>query len=460
MRHGVASNLVYSLLVFIRRLVCVLPHRVAAALAVFTGLAWYGLAWRRRRVAKSNLVNAFPEWSHRRVGRTARASFISFMRTVVEFFRRPRYADPAYRARRVSVAGQAHLRAAFERGRGVILLLAHWGNWELIGPELAALGYPHRAVGRQLRSEAFMRFIHKTRGRSEMRFIDKHEAVRPTLAALRAAECVGIFIDQTTSEPGIETTFFGRVCMATRGPAAFALKTGAPVVPAMCPLLDDGRYEVRFDEPIAPPHTGDFQRDAAAMTQRLTSFVEARVREKPGQWLWSHRRWKPLDQGRFRIGFRHVETILVEAPDTPEEVEASRPVYAYLKAAYPHGRLTVLVGAALKHLVEGNPHVDEVIAYGRRSLLDLRRRYFHVAVLLSDSFGSAFRAVLAGIPLRVGARGGWRDWLLTHRVAPRSRERDKYYLEIAGALADATVRSSEATSPRSLGQESELLTKE
>ena len=428
------------------------------------GLLWYALAWRRRRVAKSNLVNAFPEWSHRQVCRTARLAFVSFMRTVLELFRQPRYADAAYRARWLGIKGEEHLRAAFDRGCGVILLLAHWGNWELIGPTLTALGYPHWAVGRQLRSATLMRFIHETRGLSKMRFIDKHRAVRPTLGALRAGNCVGIFIDQTTSEHGIEATFFGRVCSTTQGPAGFALKTGAPVVPAMCPLMPDGRYEVRFDEPIPAPQTGDAQRDVAEMTQRLTSFVEQRVREKPAQWLWSHRRWKPFDWGRFRPGFRHVETILVVTPDTPEAVEASRPACEHLKAAYPHGRLTVLTKAPLRHLVEGNPHVDEVMAYehrrGFQRALDVRRRYFHVAVVLSDSFGSALCALLAGIPLRVGARGRWRDWLLTHKVVPRSREGRKYYLEIAAALADATPRRPEAASHSGLGQESEGLTTE
>jgi len=418
---------VYHVLVLVSRLLCLLPHRAAAGVAWVTGSAWYCLAWRRRRVAKSNLVNAFPGWTYRRVCRTAQASFVHFVRSLVTFFRQPLYADPAYLARRVRLVGEEHVHAACRQGRGVVLLLAHWGNWELGGIMLDRLGYAHSAVGRAVRSNAIMRFLNGMRARFATRFIDKGHAARPTLAALRAGECVGFFMDQTTSERGAETMFFGRTCETTRGPAGFALKTGAPVVPVMCPLLPDGRHEVRFYAPIPRPATGDPLRDVSELTQRLVSFVEARIREKPEQWLWSHRRWKPLDRGQFRPGFRHVETILVDGAEEPDGVAGLRRACAYLKVAYPHSRLAVLAQAGAGSALGGDRNVDEVIEYAPRpGLLEtvrtirrVRRRVFHIAVLLTGSRRAALWATLAGIPLRVGRRGQPGSWLLTHRAPPR-----------------------------------------
>jgi KDO2-lipid IV(A) lauroyltransferase len=422
---------VYLALTFLRRLFCLLPHRAAAALAGWLGRIWYVVDAPHRRVAKSNLVNAFPEWRHRRVCRTARAVFEHLARSIVEFLREPLYADPAYLARRVRVVGEDRMRAALDQGRGVVLLLAHWGNWEIGGLVCNALGYPHSAVGRAFRSKGAMRFLNETRARAGTRFIDKHEAVRPVLGALRAGESVGFFVDQTTSEEGMATTFFGRMCETTRGPVGFALKTGAPVVPIMCPLLADGRYEVRFYEPIAHPHTGDFRRDVDELTQRLTSFIEARVRERPEQWLWMHRRWKPPGGGRLPRGFRHVETILVTAPDEADRLEAARAVFAHLKSVYPHSRLAVLVEAPSGAALDGDSHVDEVIEYthhagprgwleAARTIRRLRRRYFHMAVLLSGSSRSALWAALAGIPIRVGTKGQRGHRLLTHRAVPHA----------------------------------------
>jgi len=438
---------VYHVLVLVSRLLCLLPDWAAAGVARCAAGAWYGLAWRRRRVAKSNLVNAFPGWTHRQVCRTARASFVHFVQSLVTFFRQPLYGDPATCARRVKLVGEEHVRAACAQGRGVVLLLAHWGNWELGGIMLDRLGRAHSAVGRAVRSKAIMRFLNEMRARFGTRFIDKRHAARPTLAALGAGECVGFFVDQTTSERGTETTFFGRACETARGPAGFAVKTGAPVVPVMCPLLPDGRYEVRFYAPIARPATGDPRRDVDELTQRLVSFVEERIREKPEQWLWSHRRWKPLDRGQFRPGFRHVETILVDGPEEPDGVAASRRACAYLKAAYPRSRLALLAEAGVGPALSGDPNVDEVIEYAGgpglvetvRTIRRVRRRTFHVAVLLSGSRRAALWAALAGIPLRVGRKGQPGSWLLTHRAPPRRtgvRDEDAS-LEIAAMLARA-----------------------
>ncbi len=441
---------VYLALTFLRRLLCLLSHRLAVALGEWLGRVWYAVDVRHRRVAKANLVNAFPEWSHRQVCRTARRVFRHFARVLIDFLRLPRYADPAYHARWLSVVGEEHLRKAHALGRGVILLSAHWGNWELMGLTCAALGYRVSAIARKIGSRGLTRFINETRGVTGMRVLDKMQAARPTLAALGAGEYVGILIDQNDAVTGIPASFFGRECATTPALASFALKTGAPVVPAVCPLGPDGRYRARFFEPITPPQTGDPQRDAAVMTQRLTSFVEQRVREIPEQWFWVHRRWKPFDCGCMRRGFRYVETVLIKMPNWLGDTVMSLPVCEYLRTAYPHARIIALIRAPYGGVLEGNAYVDEVIEYshrrGVRGLLDLartlrrlRRRYFHAAVLMTNSFSSALWIALAGIPLRVGTRGQWRRWLLTHTVRPRPRDihqRD-HYVEIAARLADA-----------------------
>lgn len=440
----------YLTLTFLCRLVCLLPHRLAARLGEWLGRVWYAVDARHRRIAKANLVNAFPEWPHARIRRTARAMFRHFARTMIEFMRLPRYADPAYRARWMTVVGDEHLRKAHALGRGVILLSAHWGNWELMGLTCAALGYTVSAIARNVGSRGLTRFINETRAVTGMRVFDKMQAARPTLAALRAGECVGILVDQNDAVTGIAATYFGRECATTPALASFALKTGAAVVPAVCPLGPDGRNEARFYEPIEPPRTGDAQRDVAEMTQRVTSFVEARVRERPEQWFWVHRRWKPFDRGQMRRGFRYVETILVKMPNWMGDVVMALPVCEYLKAAYPDARIAALIKAPLGELLRDNPYVDEVIEYahrrGPKRLLDtvrtirrVRQRYYHAALLLPNSLSSALWMALAGIPLRVGTRGQWRRWLLTHPVAPRPEgtHQSNHYVEIAARLAEA-----------------------
>jgi len=437
----------YYVLLLASRLFSLLPERLAVGAAPLFGRLWYALDGKRRRIARSNIALAYPEWSYRRACAMARASFVHFVRNIIVFLRAPYCLKPAYLRRYVGISGEDNIRAAYERGRGVVLLLAHWGNWEVGGLVCSLLGYPHSAVGRAFHSKGAMRFLNSTRARSGTRFIDKHEAVRPVLAALRGGECVGFFIDQTTSEPGILTTFFGRACKTTRGPAAFALKTGSPVVPVMCPLLPDGRYEVRFHPPIEPPGTGDVRRDIDELAQRMTSFVEARVRERPGQWLWMHRRWKPADGGRFHREFRYVETILVMALDEPGDAGAVGRVCAFLREHCPQARIAVLAAPSCASDLEGGAGIDEVIEAPSRggwikTWCRLRRCDFHVAIVLSGSARAAFLAKAAGIRLRVGSskQGGRR--LLTHHAPPRSSDESlaEHWVRVAATIID---RSSE-----------------
>ncbi|MBN1919190.1 MAG: lipopolysaccharide heptosyltransferase II [Verrucomicrobia bacterium] len=443
----------YLALRFLQRLFCLLPHRLAVGAGEWLGRIWYSLDAQHRRVAKSNLVNAYPDWPYARVCRVARQAFVHVARVLVDFLRVPRYADGAYRERWVKVVGEEHLREAHARGKGVLLLSAHWGNWELMGLMCTVFGYRVAAIARRVGSRGMTRFVNELRGVTGLRVFDKMQAARPTLAALKAGECVGILVDQNDAVTGIPATFFGRVCATTPALASFARKTGAPVVPAVCPLQSDGRYEARLDAPIELPQTGDAERDVAEMTQRVTSYIERCVREAPEQWFWVHRRWKLFDRAaggaRLRAGFRHVETVLVKAPNWLGDVVMALPVFEQLKTAMPGLRVTALVKAPLGDVLRACPHVDEVIEYahrrGLRGVLDVlrtarrvRRRYFHAAVLLPNSLGSALWMVLARVRLRIGARGQWRRWLLTHPIArrPKDKHQSDYYLEVASRLAD------------------------
>ena len=86
--------------------------------------------------------------------------------------------------------------------------------------------------------------------------------------------------------------FFGTSASTTPGLATLALKTGAPVVPAFCIPLPDGRYRIRYLPEVEHPHTGDSRQDILEFTQRCTSILENQIREEPDFWVWVHRRWR------------------------------------------------------------------------------------------------------------------------------------------------------------------------
>jgi KDO2-lipid IV(A) lauroyltransferase len=116
------------------------------------------------------------------------------------------------------------------------------------------------------------------------------QGTRRTFSLLRRGDTIYLLVDQRASE-GIQVPFFGRPAFTTPAPAALALKLGAVIVPVSNERLNGARFHVRVFPPIEPPNTGDPQRDLVELTAAITRFIEERVREKPGQWLWIHKRW-------------------------------------------------------------------------------------------------------------------------------------------------------------------------
>jgi KDO2-lipid IV(A) lauroyltransferase len=247
----------------------------------------------RRAAARENLLRAFGgEQPRRELRRICKESFRHLGMTFVEactFFFRP----PSVMLSRVEVEGVDHLRAAVAQGRGVLLLTAHFGNWELLAAANVQTGYPLSVVARPLDSPVLDRLVVRFREGGGVEVIPKRRAVRRVLEALRRGSMVGILLDQNTSRrEGVFVPFFGDLASTSKSLAVLAFASGAPVVPVFIHREPHGRHRVVVEPAIPPPSTGDRERDILAFTAAFASIVEARIRQWPGQWLWIHRRWK------------------------------------------------------------------------------------------------------------------------------------------------------------------------
>jgi KDO2-lipid IV(A) lauroyltransferase len=263
--------------------------RLGAALA---GIA-YRTMTRYRKVALANLELAYGGvWTRAEIERVARESFRSLATTLVEFFlRQPRMTGDDV-AREVGFEGQEHFEAAFARGKGILLITAHYGNWELMGPRLVRAGYAVSAVSRVADDPGMEQMIESIRTRCGLKQIPRQHAARQGLAALRRNEILAILLDQNTAEGGVFVPFFGQPASTATGPAVFALKTGAALLPTFCMREPDGTYCMKAWPPIYPQPSGDRGADIRRLTAAVTQVIEAQVRERPEQWCWLHNRWK------------------------------------------------------------------------------------------------------------------------------------------------------------------------
>lgn len=199
--------------------------------------------------------------------------------------------DPQEVENHVDVEGWDRVEALRRAGRPILLLTAHVGNWELLGPVVHARGVQLWAVVRALDEEDLHEMLTRLRRHFGSETIERGApgAARRLLKALRGRDgdrALLMLIDQDTQVEGVWVPFFGRPAFTPVGAARIALRQDAAVVPAFVERRDDGSHLARFHPPL------DLPDDETRATARMTAVIEDRIRRRPEQWVWMHRRWR------------------------------------------------------------------------------------------------------------------------------------------------------------------------
>jgi KDO2-lipid IV(A) lauroyltransferase len=268
-----------------------LSERLGAAL----GRLAYRLGW-RRRVVETQIAEAYPERDAAWVRATARACF---EHVGCEWLTVPalvRGGLDEVRRRVEFQEGRAGLEAAFEAGRGVVMVSGHFGNWELAGSALAAFGFPVDAVWQRLKNRQLSRFVEETRERLGMGLIERSGAWDKLTGSLAAGRVVAFVADQDARTQGVFVDFFGRPASTHRAPALLALRVGAPFFVGGAQRIGPRRYRawvVRLD----PPQGLEIKDQVRELTRMWVSELERRIRVSPAQYFWHHKRWKTVPPG-------------------------------------------------------------------------------------------------------------------------------------------------------------------
>ena len=280
------------------RVLGALPRPLARAAGISLGLAAYLASGRLRRVGIRNLQIAFPKLSDAERRRIVRQLFVGLGRQLSEFCLFPSYT--AANAGQVAVYdGFENYESARAAGRGVLLLTAHLGGWEIGSFVHSLFGHAINIVVRRLDNPKVDALVDRYRTLHGNRTFAKEDFARGLLAAMKAGETVGILIDTNMTPPqGVFVDYFGVPACTASGMARVALRSGAAVVPAFT-IWDKqlGKYRVRFDPSLRLVSTGDDDADAVSNTAMFTRVVQEYATHYPEQWLWVHRRWKTRPPG-------------------------------------------------------------------------------------------------------------------------------------------------------------------
>jgi len=289
--ENLGSRLVTGLLFGAAR---VLSWRRAQALGRLAGGALFALTRRRQRMADANLQAAFGDRFSEADRRRLRMEVCrGICQTALELFKLPSLSREQVRAV-MTLEHPEHLQAALDRGRGAIIVTAHFGNWELLGARIAAEGFPLSVIVRDANDARTASIVNYSR-RSAGVVVLPRDDLKGMLRALRRNEVLGIVADQH-APAGLWLQFLGREAASPRGPATLALRTGAALVPCFSVREPDGRLRGWLEPPIVPEPGGDREAEVRDLTQRLNWIIEEQIRRYPAQWLWLHNRWKPRPQ--------------------------------------------------------------------------------------------------------------------------------------------------------------------
>ncbi len=250
----------------------------------------YRAGW-RREVVETQIAKAFPEKDEEWVRFTAKACFEHVGGEALGLAALMRGGLDEVRRRLVEWDGRDSFQSAFDEGRGVVVVSAHFGNWELAGSALAAGGFPVDAVMLRLANRSVSRYVEEMRGNLGMGLIFHANAWNRMAASLAEGRVVAFVADQDARDKGVFIPFFGRPASTHRSPALLALRTGTPFFVGGAHRVGPRQYHawtIRLD----PAEGVDARDQVIDLTRRWVAEVERRVRLYPEQYFWHHRRWK------------------------------------------------------------------------------------------------------------------------------------------------------------------------
>jgi KDO2-lipid IV(A) lauroyltransferase len=253
------------------------PARYGVADGIAMGV--YALDPTRRHNAQRNHRRLTPHIDDREARRRARRSFREYGRTTADFFWANGMDDAEVR-RRSTVLGMEQVLEARMQGRGGVIALSHYGNWDMGALAAIAREVPLTTVMAPLGPQPFTDLVRWARQRRRLEVHTPQHAARALLRALRQNRCVGLMSDIPGAGPTVDVEYCGGLVPFSTVPAWLALRTGAPLFPADCTRRRGGHFEVVI-HPAVEIREGDGERQ---IMQRVAQVLERAVRERPEQW--------------------------------------------------------------------------------------------------------------------------------------------------------------------------------
>jgi len=268
-----------------------LPIKISYTAACAVADIWcrFSSADRNAVMANLNVITANGS-DPKTIKRMTRDVFRNFAKYLVDFFRFQKI-DPDYIKSHISIEGLEKLDKALAKGKGVVALSAHIGNWELGGVILASMRQPMKAVALPHKNKRVNDFFTKQRMTGNMVPIGTNSSLRSCYDLLKTGGILALLGDRDFSKNGVFVEFFGKPALMPKGPAAFGIRLGSEIVPVFMIRTHDDMFRLIFESPVPKPSFGDDDRDTDELLKRCVAVIERYVKEYPTQWYMFKKMW-------------------------------------------------------------------------------------------------------------------------------------------------------------------------
>ncbi len=265
-----------------------LPRKRALGLGHWLGNTIFERKKGLKDVILGNLKIAFKDSkSEEELLEIARKSVINSTKTLVEFFRLPLFDKEMDEYFKVS--GKENLKKLRAAGKGVILVSAHMGNWELFAAYLGLSGYPILALMRDQSIPALDKLVEKYRNDACIITIRHGMGLKKAVDGLTSGKILLTLADQHGGNSGVPGLFFGRLVSLPKGPALFSVRTNSVLLPAFVRRMEDDTLHLTIEEPLEIPES--IKGNVEKIARHVGKLIEQRIKEDPQQWVWTYMRW-------------------------------------------------------------------------------------------------------------------------------------------------------------------------
>lgn len=298
-----SAELKYGILKGISRLICAMSHDRILASGRFLGPLIMNRIQKQKRRGIEQIMTGM-ECSRDEAERILQRVYQNIGMSAMEMLYMPRLVkEKDHINDYVRIEHPEYLEAAYAEGRGIVGLTAHMGNWEWLGAGLALHGYPTSAIGKKQSDDALMRIINDYRAQAGQHIYLTGTGGYEMIAAARSMKknhILGFLSDKDGGKAGVPVWFMNRIFSFPQGPAVFAKKFKAPILPIFITRDEDGRHTIRMGRPFHFEPMEDKDEELIRNSQKMAAIMEDFIKKHPYDWMWfQHLFWTEPEKIRM-----------------------------------------------------------------------------------------------------------------------------------------------------------------